>query len=61
VNLADMSRESRVKASSADERADETERIVQEYMRDFVVRPALNCGRGENVLRAWREAASSGR
>lgn len=42
--------------------ADEVSKIVHEFMRNFVVRPAVEPGdKAERVIRAWREAASSGR
>ena len=46
---------------TADERSDDVARIVREYMKDSVVRPAVDHQASEKVLRTWREAASSGR
>lgn len=42
--------------------ADQTSRIVHVFMRNFVVRPAVEPrDRGARVMKAWREAASTGR
>jgi len=61
MSLTDKSRLPLIKSADDDSRDDETTRIVRKYMDGFVLRPALDCGRAEPVMKAWREAASSGR
>ena len=50
-----------IKKTCASQRDDETRRIVRKYMDDFVVRPALDRGRDDDVVQAWKNAASAGR
>lgn len=50
-----------IKTTSDSERDDAVRRTVRKYMEDFVVGPALDRGRNEDVVQAWRDAASAGR
>lgn len=61
TDLTDKSRLPLIKSADRDDRDERTARLVRKYMDDFVLRPALDCGRAEPVVRAWREAASEGR